>query len=178
VRFDRLPVARPTLTHVTRTARGWPQRRSAAGRSAPSPDYSGSGTCLAVNEVLRPPAHRAQELSRTIPRFFFSRPDTLPPTGLSGIFMSAGDLVVSQQDGPRRVSLAAGLYPLADSREAPACMRCRGLTGPQHAINLPIPRLIQALPDRHLANSPPAISGPPASRNSRGCPRGGLLFRW
>jgi hypothetical protein len=79
-------------------------------------------------------------------------------------------LLLASKMGPRRVSLAAGLYPLADSREAPACMRCRGLTGPQHAINLPIPRLIQALPDRHLANSPPAISGPPASRKLSGLP--------
>jgi hypothetical protein len=31
---------------------------------------------------------------------FSVAPDTLPPTGLSGIFMPAGNLVVSQEDGP------------------------------------------------------------------------------
>ena len=49
-------------------------------------------------------------------------------------------------------------------------MRCRGLTGPQRATDLPIPRLIRALPDRHPANSPYAIPGPPASRRLSGLP--------
>jgi hypothetical protein len=68
------------------------------------------------------------------------------------------------------VSPAVGLHVIANSREAPACMRCRGLTGSRRATDLPIPRLIRALPDRHLANSPYAIPGPPASRIPSGLP--------
>jgi hypothetical protein len=49
-------------------------------------------------------------------------------------------------------------------------MRCRGLTGSQHATDLPIPRLAEAPPDRHLANSPYAIPGSPASRKLSGLP--------
>jgi hypothetical protein len=34
---------------------------------------------------------------------------------------------------------------IADSREAPTCMRCRGLTWPNHGADLPIARLACAL---------------------------------
>jgi hypothetical protein len=50
-------------------------------------------------------------------------------------------------------------------------MRCRGLTGASRATDLPIPRLVRTLPDRHLANSPYALPVPRLRDDSRGCPR-------
>jgi hypothetical protein len=86
-------------------------------------------------------------------------------------FMLAHELAAGTQYEARpRISLPAGWCLLVNGRDAPACMRCRGLTGSRHATDLPIPRLIPALPDRHLADSPFAISGPPASRRPSGLP--------
>jgi len=81
----------------------------------------------------------------------------------------------NQADG--QVISARPRIPARKRREAPACMRCRGLTGSQQATDLPIPQRIRALPDRHLVNSPYAIPGPPASRKLSGLPPRGLAVQ-
>jgi len=91
----------------------------------------------------------------------------LPLTGLTGTLCR---LARSHSECRERSASTAGLHVPANNREAPACMRCRGLTGSRRATDLPIPQLIRAPPDRHLANSPHAIPGPPVSRRLSGLP--------
>ena len=143
MRFARLPIARPAFAHVTCTARGWSQdvaRLPALRHPRIAP---GTGSVLAVMEFLRLAGHCAQGLSPNNSKILFARAckaRTLCANRIIRHFMLADQIAVGEHARKRR--------------EAPACMRCRGLTGSEHATDLLIPQRVRAPPDRHLINSP------------------------
>jgi hypothetical protein len=101
VRLDRLPVALPTFTHVTCTARGWSQRRSAAGRSA-SPRGLLRGRDLLgrerISTPVRTPRARAFQNNSMI---IFQPPGHFAANWIIRGFALARELVASKRDEAR-----------------------------------------------------------------------------
>ena len=88
--------------------------------------------------------------------------DTLRQPDYRALYVGRSDCRLPANSGGRSGQLGVAARK---RREAPACMRCRGLTGSEQTTDLLIPQPVRTPPDRHLVNSPYAIPGPPASRN-------------
>jgi hypothetical protein len=127
-----------------------------------------------VNEFLRLSGHRAQGLSPNNSMILFHvrshGRDTLRQPDYQALYVGRSDCHWRAESGGRPDHLSAGTRACRKRREAPACMRCRGLTGCRQAADLPIPQRARTLPDHHLIDSPYAIPGPPASRKLSGLP--------
>ncbi len=98
-------------------------------------------------------------------RFRESPQDSLAAQQVMLIYVAApliGDLAASASPAPpRRPHRARSARRAADNREAPACMRCRGLTRPWRAADQPIPQPFCALPGLPPYSQTRARPGPP-----------------